>query len=744
VRHGAWALGAWLAVYCMPLSAAQFPAYEQVRAQYASSDILVLDRQGQAVARVRHDLQARRGDWLALDDISIALQRAVIMSEDRRFYAHGGVDWQAMAAAAWSNVVHDRRRGASTLSMQLLALMDQDYRREPGGRGMVQKFDQAVGAQSLDAQWTKANILEAYLNLAAFRGELVGVDALSRVMFQKRASALNLREAALAAAMLRGPNVSEVLLAKRACALLREMGVPQACLGLREFAEVVLRRGSYPLVGTPGIAPHFAQLALADLLAPPRVGARVATSLDASLQRLAVAAVQARLHALGDANVRDAAVVAMDNLTGEVLAYVGSSGAMSDAGQVDHARALRQAGSALKPFLYAQAIGQQRITAASLLEDSPLNLSTGAGLYIPRNYDAHFAGWVSVRTALAASLNIPAVRTLMMVTPDAFARRLVALGLPLTHHGDYYGYSLALGSADVTLLTLTNAYRALANLGDFSLPRYRAQAGGQDDVFAHRQVGTPGEAWIVGDILSDRQARARTFGLDSPLSTPFWTAVKTGTSKDMRDNWCIGWSSRYTVGVWVGNSGGASMRDVSGVSGAGPIWHDVMAALHRHQRSDQRGPPASVTRQPVTFEERLEPSRIEAFVGDTAVSRVALAERASASGPAYVRIEQPADGALLALDPDIPPARQWLRLQARAETGGDTGRLLWRVNGRVIGEGTSARWQPTPGSHRVELADAAGRRLDVVQITIRGLPGTVRADSIDEMTFDAIHSNFVE
>src|SRR5690606_22626021 len=156
----------------------------------------------------------------------------------------------------------------------------------------------------------------------------------------------------------------------------------------------------------------------------------------------------------------------------------------------------------------------------------------------------------------------------------------------LDRSGDFYGYSLALGSADVSLLALTNAYRALANEGRYSsvrlLPSADSQAQAQPQPQpASRSAVSAAAAWIVGDILSDRHARARTVGLSSPLTTAFWSAVKTGASKDMRDNWCVGWSQRYTVGVWVGNSGGASMRDVSGVSGAGPVWHEIMAYLHR-------------------------------------------------------------------------------------------------------------------------------------------------------------------
>jgi len=715
VRRLWWALApAMLAAHACAWAA---PSYEDVKAQYAASDILIQDRQGRPLERMRTDFQGRRGDWVALEDISPAMQRAVILSEDRRFYAHEGVDWRALAAAAWDTLTQEGRRGASTLTMQLLGLIDAQFQREPGGRSIVQKIDQVFEAQRLEAVWSKQHILEAYLNLAAFRGELVGIDAVSRVMFQKRASGLDAREAALAAALLRGPNATRPVLVRRACQLLGEMGWPQQCEGLDDFAYRSLLRKSAPWADSASLAPHFSRLAWAQARALGRDTEHAArTSLDADLQRFALSSVDGHVRSLVRANVRDAAVVVLDNRSGQVLAYVGSSGGLSRASSVDHARALRQAGSTLKPFLYAQALEQQRLTAASLLMDGPLDLPTGSGLYIPQNYDKQYAGWVSVRTALASSLNVPAVRALTMVTPDAFARRLLRLGLPLDQGGDFYGYSLALGSADVSLLALTNAYRALAAQGRYSPPVYLDDAARPPE---SRQVMSADAAWIIGDILSDRQARARTFGVDSPLSTPFWTAVKTGTSKDMRDNWCVGWSERYTVGVWVGNSGGASMQDVSGVSGAGPIWHDIMSYLHRSAPSRQPARPAAVQRADIDFEHDLEPPRSEVFLGDTAVTYVALAASAGPAAPMRPYIAAPADGVVLALDPDIPPARQRVWLRAAAAPAAP-GALWWRIDGAVLGQGAELAWQPWPGKHRIELLDDAERMLGKVDIEVRG------------------------
>lgn len=713
---GSMLLAGMLAVAGGTAQATSWPGFETVRAQHRTSDVRVVARDGQSIQRIRADYSRRQGDWVPLTRISIALQHAVIRSEDRRFYEHSGVDWQAVAAAAWVTLTSRQSRGASTLSMQLVALLDADLRRKASGRSLVEKFDQAVAARELEQTWTKAQILEAYLNEVSFRGELVGVDALARVMFQKQPSGLNGREAALAAVLLRGPNATAMVLTQRSCALLREMGLAHECQGLQGFVMAALGRTAAPRHGTPELAPHFSRWALAqaaaDAVSPE---GELRTSLDLDVQKFTARSVNQHIRMLDRSGVTDAAVVVLDNRSGAVLAYVGSSGSLSEARAVDHARALRQAGSTLKPFLYAMALGEQRLTAASLLNDGPLGLEGGGGLYIPQNYDKRYVGWVSVRAALASSLNIPAVRTLMMVTPEALAQRLIQSGLPLEHGGDYYGYSLALGSADVTLLSLTNAYRALARGGSVAPVRWSAA---DLDAQVGEQIYSEEAAWIVGDILADRQARARTFGLDSPLSTPFWTAVKTGTSKDMRDNWCLGWSQDYTVGVWVGNSAGASMRDVSGVSGAGPIWHEIMAYLHQTRGSVQSPAPQGLSQMRVSYAPGLEPGRMEVFIGDTAQADFSPSH--DVPMPEALRIAEPVDGTILALDPDIPAGYQRLRLRAVDIATRTAQDAQWFLDGQPYAQGGEAEWEPVQGRHEIELRSGDGMVLDRARIEVRG------------------------
>src|SRR6185503_2883029 len=354
------------------------------------------------------------------------------------------------------------------------------------------------------------------------------------------------------------------------------------------------------------------------------------------VQRFAAATLEQHLRELEARNAEDGAVVVLDNASGEVLAWVGSAGSASSAAEVDGVIARRQPGSALKPFLYALALERRLLTAASILDDSSLAVTTSAGLYVPQNYDHSFRGRVSLRTALGASLNVPAVRTLALVGYEPFYEKLRALGFEtLTRDADHYGYSLALGGAEVTLLALANAYRTLANGGRHStITVSAAQHPG-----AAMQVVDPRAAYVIGDILADAAARASTFGLASPLATRYPASVKTGTSTEMRDNWAIGYSSRYTVGVWVGNFSGEPMHDVSGVSGAAPVWREVMDFLHEGEAPRPPAAPAGLVRQPIEYANGIEPGRDEWFLAGTEVAQIFAVDTA----PGRPRIVSPAN-----------------------------------------------------------------------------------------------------
>jgi penicillin-binding protein 1C len=704
-------------------AASALPSFAEVKAAYRSSDTVVLDRHGAPLQTVRSDAHVRRLDWVPLREVSPAMRQALLLSEDKRFYEHSGVDWSAVGAAAWGNLWNTRTRGASTVTMQLAGLLDTQLAARANGRTVAGKLGQVRTAWQLEQSWSKDQILEAYLNLVGFRGEIVGVGALSATLFGKLPSGLDAEESAIASALIRAPNAKSAEVAQRACGVLTAQGRASACALLGVTTQQVLARR---LTDNPArdaqLAPHLARRLVAAAGTGSRRPATLRTTLDAAVQREARDMLRQHLAELRARHVEDGAVIVIDNASGDVLAWVGSSGALSQAADVDGVIAPRQAGSTLKPFLYELAIEERWLTAASLLDDSPVGLATAAGLYIPQNYDHDFKGPVSLRTALGSSLNVPAVRTLVIVSPERFAQRLNALGLRLTHNGDYYGYSLALGSPEVTLASLANAYRALANGGAVS--PLRTLPG--DPLAPPRPVMDRGASFIVADILADREARVPTFGLDNALAARYWVAVKTGTSKDMRDNWCVGFSARYTVGVWVGNASGEPMWDVSGVTGAAPVWRAVMDSLQRRERARQErsqplAAPDDVLARPVRFEAALEPPRDEWFIAGT---EQALVTHATARGVARTAIVSPMDRTVFALDPDIPPQAQTLRLAAVA---GTPAQWSWRMDGKRLGPAKTTAWPMWPGPHRLELVDAAGRIVESASFEVRG--AQLRADT---------------
>ena len=680
------------------------PKYSEVRAGYQASEAVLLDRHGTRLQELRADDNVRSLRWLQLDEISPALAAAVVYAEDRKFYTHHGVDWRGVGGAALRWIGGHGDRGASTITMQLAGLLDS--RLHAGARGrhsVTQKLIQFTDAQSLESSWSKQQILEAYFNLVSFRGELRGIGAAAKGLFGAYASGLTDTESAILAAMLRSPNATAARVVLRACAILKGVR-PAASCELLEGRVRQLLAGAYSIPREVALAPHVALRLLTN-------GRREVTStLDGGLQRFVIESLSQHLAAVSAQNVHDGAVLVVDNETGDVLAYVGNTGAHSSAIHVDGVVARRQAGSTLKPFLYALAFEMRRLTAASLLDDSPLDVTVGHDIYRPQNYDHSFHGPVSARVALASSLNVPAVRTLQLVGVDALVERLGASGFTELRSAEDYGPSLALGSADINHWELVNAYRTFANSGVWS--ELQLEHG---VVSERHQAYRPATAFLISDILSDRESRAVTFGLENQLATRFWSAVKTGTSKDMRDNWCVGYSRRFTVGVWVGNFSGAPMWNVSGITGAAPVWAEVMNYLHADATAQLGAPLAPkglIHRGNDWFLRGTEPVELAPLAP-------VLARSSPSNLPSQTslpRITYPSSEMIVALDPDIAPERQRIALKA---SGGE--HLRWILNGRELGSASGiVLWRPVNGEQSLSLVDAADGVVDSVHFTVRG------------------------
>jgi penicillin-binding protein 1C len=681
------------------------PSHDEVQQSYVKSDSLLLDRHGEVLYELRTDKVRRRLDWTSLKNISPALRVAVVKAEDKRFYEHPGFDYKSMGAAVVEGLTSESLRGASTITMQLASLLDRELQRKKERKSIWQKGRQVIKAWEIEKGWSKQEILEAYLNLVTFRGELQGIAAASRGIFGKDPHGLDQSESLILASLIRSPNTSSTELVRRVSHLNKVMDWQ---IGEEEIHSKVRQLFFGPNLPRPrmDLAPHIAR----QLLKGKPHGSTVTSTLDSQIQRFALDRLVHHLFPLRMQNVKDGAVLVVENQTGNVLAYVSQSGDPLSARFVDGVQAKRQAGSTLKPFLYGLAFDQRILTSASLLDDSPLDIAVLSGIYQPRNYDSQFKGFVTSRIALASSLNVPAVKTLSLVGIEPFLNKLRQLGMKgLNESGDFYGPSLALGSADISLWELTNAYRTLANEGAWSELRLIPE---ENTPARKRQVFSKEASFLISDILSDRDARSVTFGLENPLSTRFWTAVKTGTSKDMRDNWCIGYSRKFTVGVWTGNFSGEPMWNVSGVTGAAPIWIEVMNFLHRNNPNIKRGALSSLVQREVEFPQGIAASRKEWFIRGTEPH-----SKEQRIGPFHPRIVYPPSGTVIALDPDIPLELQKIFFISQASEN----EFRWVLDGSPMeAVGKTIPWTPKAGKYFLALADGDEKILDYVYFDVRG------------------------
>jgi penicillin-binding protein 1C len=684
------------------------PSFHEVKDSYKKSDAILLDRHGKVLHELRVDPKGRRLAWTRLKSVSPALIKAIIHSEDKRFYEHNGVDWKAAGSAFLKNLFSENQRGASTISMQIAAILDKNLRSKNSRRSFRQKWNQINAAKELEKLWIKEEIIEAYLNLITFRGELQGISSASRGLFDKEPGGLNEEESLILAALIRAPNASIEDIAKRACVLSSSLDSGIRCDDIISSAKKNLTK-TYSVRQAAALAPHAAHILLKNKKKS------VVSTLDMDLQRFVSETLNHHLISVKRQNVNNGAALVVENKTGDILAYVANSGLPENSRHVDGIIAKRQAGSTLKPFLYAVAFEKKLLTAASILSDSPLDVPTEFGIYKPENYEKNFRGKVTARTALGSSLNIPAVRTLDLIGVDAFVHKLVFLGFGRLKEENFYGLSVALGSADVSLYELVNAYRSLANNGVSGSLRMSFNEKNNFD----KQVITGEAAFIISDILSDREARSATFDLENPLSTRFRTAVKTGTSKDMRDNWCVGYSDKYTVGVWVGNFTGEPMWNVSGITGAAPVWLDTMNYLHKTGSGEKIRPPDGLVAKKIRFEDKIEPERTEWFIKGTEPADITAGDRVYSlrSSMPGAKIIYPAEGTVIALDPDIPEEQQLVIFES--ENSGIA--VKWVLNNKPLDSETNiVSWKPQAGSYKISIVDMNNKMIDSVKFQVRG------------------------
>lgn len=511
---------------------------------------------------------------IPLKNIPQPLIDALIATEDRTFYSHPGLSLRGIARAAMRDVLARRIvEGGSTITQQLVRTL-----LSPKKKGFSYKLREAWLAVKYDARFSKHDILERYLNASFFGHGAYGVKAAAQVYFDADVSTLSLGQSALLVGLLNAPSAlnpfkdAEGARLRRNTvlrAMLQEGKVLQQEFDAAIEEPIQLRSGK-----TDIRAPHFV-LWLLQRNPELRKTKDVTTTLDLELQTEAEAIIERHVEKLKDKNVTSAAVVVLDARTGDILAMVGSRNYFDteNDGAVNVAVSARQPGSAIKPFTYALALSQG-MTAASTVSDVETQFFTAEGNpYVPRNYDYGYHGLVRIREALANSYNIAAVKVAEIVGVERLLAFLKRAGIStLRESPEHYGLALTLGDGEVKLLELAAAYGIFARGGTTLQPKALLHEEAPPDA----QILDPKVAWLITDILSDADARAAEFGRDGPLGFPYPVAAKTGTTRNSRDNWTIGFTPDRIVGVWVGNADNAPMRGTSGVTGAGPIFHDVM------------------------------------------------------------------------------------------------------------------------------------------------------------------------
>ncbi len=753
-----------------------------------AGSLRVLDRHGNELYEFTGASRGRSRP-LTLDEISPWLVKATLFREDRHFHTHPGVNPGALLRAAAVNLRHGRIvLGGSTISMQLARILAPRRQRSLGA-----KLGEALLALKIGWKMPRREILGLYLNRLYYGNQLFGCEAAARFYFGCSARDLTLAQAARLAVIpssparfdpWRRPGALEVA-ARRMLQRMRAAG----WIDSSQFTVAAQERVETVRPDNPILAPHFVFRILQDEEERLPGMSEVRTSLDADLQREARDTLRASLEGLAHRGVRQGAVLALDNRSGEWLAWVGSADFWDDTrgGQIDGASIRRQPGSALKPFLYAAAMGGG-LTPATLLPDLPLTFREDGRSYVPRNYTSSFSGPQRARVCLGSSLNVPAVWLLSRTGTSRFHRSLLNLGFASLNRGDrFYGLGLALGSGEVTLAELVRAYAMLARRGlaapDRKVLQWRTSDGRAwaPRLPPPRRLLDERDAWLVTSILADDNARGLGFGEETPLRFPYQVAVKTGTSEGYRDNVCVGCTRDFTVGVWVGNFEGRSMHNVSGVTGAGPVFHAVMNLLYRrllgripYGERSLGDPPAGIERREICplsgllagpdcdgrvgewfvaehaprqvcgWHQRLD---IDARNGMLATPRtppqarqsrlfvqypamyLAWARqqglphppaRPSPLGEHEFAISYPGDGAIFQSLPDLPPRHQTIRLELR--TSLRAGSVQWLVDGHPFARARfpfSVRWPIGKGSHEITARSGDGSLQDRVRVMVQ-------------------------
>jgi penicillin-binding protein 1C len=554
------------------------------------NSLIVLDRNGIELYEFL-GRNSTRSQWLSFEEISPWLVKTTIFREDRYFYKHFGVNPLSLLRAGVTNLKNRKfMLGGSTITMQVAKMMEGRK-----GKNIWKKIKEILLAVKLEILWSKKDIISYYLNRVYYGNQLFGCESASQFYFGKSARELTLAQSAFLSVIPSSPsslnpykNLSKLEI--KAKSLIKEMYL-KGWIKREDYEIAMAEKIEIKKPFNPLLAPHFVFRILKEEEENLYNYSEIKTTIDYYLQREAQNILKIHLENLKEKGVGQGAIIVMENKTGEILVWVGSKDFWDEesSGQIDGCTIKRQPGSALKPFLYAVSF-EKGFTPSTILPDIPTSFKEGNKLYVPRNYSNDFSGPVRLRVALASSLNVPAVHVLSKIGRPLFYRKLLSFGFESLERGDkFYGLGLALGSGEVALLELVRAYSAFARKGilirEKKVLSYKRRDGSMElhREIKGRRIFDEKVCFLITSILSDNYSRGLGFRENSPLNFPYQVAVKTGTSEGFRDNFCIGYTRDWTVGVWVGNFEGESMKNVSGVTGAGPIFHSIMDLLQRRK-----------------------------------------------------------------------------------------------------------------------------------------------------------------
>ncbi len=686
---------------------------------------------------------------VALNQLPQNAVLAVLATEDKRFYNHPGIDPLAIIRAVKNNLTGHGISGASTITQQLVRKVSFSEAENPNK--YLRKIREIITALRLERIKTKDQILEMYLNEMYFGNRAYGIESAANIYFNKSARNLTLAESVFLSAIIASPysydpiSNYETVKSRQEQILLRMKND-----GLITDDEMSSALGQAIIVDklhTPQNTEsyHFADYVLETAKGIPRAKTYiengesliVTTTIDLNKQKTFFDITKHNLKKLDPGhNVSNAALVLLNNKTGAIESMIGGVDYFDTGidGSINMTQALRQPGSAIKPAIYVLAFSQDYYPSYVISDEKKMYVTKNGDGYIPQNYDNVYHGNVNLRTALASSLNAPAVELVSRLGVDKFITTASTLGIKSYNKTDY-DLAIALGGGEVTLLDLTNMYATIARSGNY-LEYYAIEEITNDRgdlIYRHepknpKQVlGNDGPeiAYLVTDILSDPKARMLTFGEKNLLNLSKKTAVKTGTTSNWHDVWTVGYNKTYTLGVWAGNNDHSPMIDISGVTGAAPIWNAVFEKIYQSETYEDFDMPENIESRRVCRQTGLtlpcQDMYSDLFIKHQNPDKpIATSVTPNLQNkPIELEVINPRQNAVFKLIDGVL-SRNGISFEARA--GEDVDKIVWILDGQEIA--TTSRpfsyiWTPKPGRHTLKLIGTTGQSdiLESVQVT---------------------------